>query len=709
MSAAPHRGLAVLVLLAALAGGPVLAQEVSGTLFRDRDGDGVRDAGEEPLPDVSVRLAGQQDAGDAYDATVTSGSDGRFAFTPGDGCYLLQVADPYGWRRTFARTDERQPGATGYVHPVGLRRFGGAPQLLDQLLAGQVRYTSMGDSIAYNWNSCFDTSSFWYSRQVRDRLRCVAPAASVTLDEAAIKGEHTDDLLVDETGELNNVFRVIEAQPELVTISMIGNDLLNDEPGPDPTQEEINRAVAEVLDSRANLQEALAALVSEIPTAEVELNTLYDNLAENCSTSDSSPFHVEWLPIVNRILREAAWGQERRVTNAEVFLEFAHEDLAGQCFGFPGLICNFLGDDIHPVEDGYEVIREKVWESIDGVNLGPRDALDATSITTADHGYLERVARLYPTRWETRGGAEVVDPEAAFDGDDAGAAASVRLGVEAEELRYAGFPDWLDELEPVKVVAGIRYRTSGSVTDDFYRVEASIGGVFRAPPGHAYTATDWNFYTPIVGGGGPDAPAEAPDYPEAELLVVPEIADLRTVTATLTKNPEIAPDGTGYTWPAVTLTELGDTEIRIAAAPVAGTAGDDYRVIVDAVWLDVYGQRRDRPPEVTGLLVEKTTDGGLVLTFDAVDGAEAYNVYLGDLATLAAEGRYTHGSATGSPLCDVPTESAGPGRRQATLAPAEVPPGQRYILVTAMVDGIESPAGFASDGTERPRSESVCR
>ena len=38
--------------------------------------------------------------------------------------------------------------------------------------------------------------------------------------------------------------------------------------------------------------------------------------------------------------------------------------------------------------------------------------------------------------------------------------------------------------------------------------EASTTGQFRPPPGYDYTTTNWNFYTPIVGGGGPNAPAE---------------------------------------------------------------------------------------------------------------------------------------------------------------------------------------------------------
>lgn len=692
------------VLLAAPVGS---AQNVSGTVFEDLDGDGVRDAGEPALEGVGVELFGRADSGATVDATETTDALGTFAFSPGNGCYLVNVVDPPGWRRTLTRFEEYPEGSSGYQAPVGQRRFGVAPELFSALRSGgTVRYSSLGDSIAYNWNSCFDSSSFYYSQQVRDRLRCVNPAATVNLDEAAIKGEHSDDLLVDETGELNNVFRMIDAQPEFVTISMIGNDLLNDEPeGDDPTQDEINRFVAEMIDSRQNLQEALASLVSEIPGATIELNTLYDNLAYAC---DSSRPHNEWLPIFNRMLRDLAWGQARRVTNAEVYAEFANEDLLGACTGFEDQICLFA-DGIHPRHTGYRIIREKVWESINGVSLGSRDAIGATTIDEVDHGYLRRVARLLPRDAEALGGATLSDAEAAFDDDDAGAVATVRLGIGAEEVRFSGFPSWLDEIDPVKVIAGVRYRTSGSVTDDYYRIEASVDGAFRPPPGHAYAPTEWNFFTPIVGGGGPNAPVESPDYGDAELLVVPEVATLREASATLTKNPELSPDGAGYVWPAITRDELGTTEVRVAAAPVAGTAGDDYAVLVDAVWLDVYGVEKPRPSEITGVTVAKDGAGGLVVAFDALADSELYNVYFGDLPALSTDGTLTHGDdVLGDRVCDAPTEDAGPGRLQTTLDGSQVPAGSSYLLVTGRVDGVESPAGSTSDGSERDRSQNVC-
>ena len=213
-----------LLLISAFSAMPASAQTISGKAFEDRDGDGVRDAGEPGLGSVSFELYGTRDAGGAYDQTQLSAADGSFSFSPGNGCYLLLGADPPGWRMSWARHDGFPKSTPGYSWPVGQPRFAKIDQGIANLKSGALRMTAMGDSIAWNWNSCFYQERFWYSRQVRSRLACTAPSASLTLDEAAVKGQDTDDLLIDDHDDLNNVFRVIELspQPDLVTISMMG-------------------------------------------------------------------------------------------------------------------------------------------------------------------------------------------------------------------------------------------------------------------------------------------------------------------------------------------------------------------------------------------------------------------------------------------------------------------------------------------------------
>jgi hypothetical protein len=439
------------------------------------------------------------------------------------------------------------------------------------------------------------------------------------------------------------------------------------------------------------------------------LNSLYDNLAYNCYTADSSAFHRQWLPIVNRVLRELAWGQTRRASINEVAAELSHEDQNVQCTGFDGMICRFFLDNIHPTNDGYTILREKVWEAGGGVNLGASDALGRTAIAGADYGYLQRVRRIYPTIAQAANGATIANPGAALTEADAGATASIQLGLGQQEVRLSGFPDYYDEDQAVKVVAGVRYRTSGTVTDDFYRIEASPTGTFRPPPGYSYTTTNWNFYTPLVGGGGPNAPASNVDYPTEKLLALPNVAAPRDVSATLTKNPVLAGGAGDYDWPPLTRAELGTTTFRVAAAPVANTAGNDlYQVELDVAWLDVYGWQKPRPAEVSGLLVGRQPDGTLALSFDALAGAQRYNVYFGRLATMRG-GSYDHGVASpAAPLCAATTTDPG-GGRLAIGVPASLQPGENaYVLVTAHVDGVESPSGVATGPVEIERRQSIC-
>ena len=81
-----RRSGALLALLLAAAS-PAAAQTVSGSAFCDHNADGVRDAGEEAIAGVPVRVAGQRDAGGAYDQSTTTAANGTFSFSPGNGCY----------------------------------------------------------------------------------------------------------------------------------------------------------------------------------------------------------------------------------------------------------------------------------------------------------------------------------------------------------------------------------------------------------------------------------------------------------------------------------------------------------------------------------------------------------------------------------------------------------------------------------------------
>ena len=705
------KGIALVVT--ALASGLALAQSVSGTAFDDRNGNGIKDPGEPAIPGVPIELYGTPDAGGAFDQSVVSAADGTFAVAPGNGCYLLRASDPAGWRQSLVRSDSVAVTTPGYTFPIGFPRYAKFDGAIAALKGGSLRYTAMGDSISTNFNLCGAPETFWYSKRIRDRLACTAPAAAVTLDQAGVSGQRTDDLLVDDNADLNNVFRVMELSPppKLITISMIGNDLRDVDPPGTPTQAQVNKAVDEILDSRQNLQEVLSVFTSQIPGVDIGLNTLYDNLAYNCYSSDSTAFHRQWLPIVDRILRDLAWGQTRRASVNEVAADFAHEDQNVQCTGFDQMICQgpLNLDTIHPNNNGYTIVREKVWEAAGGINLGSKDALSRTSIAGADYGYLRKIRHLLPTHAETRNGAVASVPEAALDDADGGATAGIQLGLGQEEFRVSGFPDWYDEDQIVKVIVGVRYRTSGTVTDDDYRIEAAPTGPFRPPPGYNYTTTSWNFYTPLVGGGGPNAPASNPDFPTEKLLALPNVAALRDVSATLTKNPTLGPGAGEYDWPAITRADIATTSVRVVSAPVSLTTGNDaYKVELDGAWLDLYGWQKPRPPEVAHVQEQRLADGTIDVSFDPLAGAQRYNLYWGRLDTLRAGG-YDHGAgAPVSPSCAAATEDAGGGRLEVVVPVAAQPGADAYVLVTAHVDSVESPAGFRSDASEIDRSQSIC-
>jgi hypothetical protein len=163
-------------------------------------------------------------------------------------------------------------------------------------------------------------------------------------------------------------------------------------------------------------------------------------------------------------------------------------------------------------------------------------------------------------------------------------------------------------------------------------------------------------------------------------------------------------------WRAPSHEDLATTTVRVVAAPLAGAAGDDdYRVELDHAWIDLYGWEKTRPPEVAGVVLARGGAGALVVSFAPVAGATRYNVYQGRLASLAA-GAYDHGVAPpAAALCDVPVVSAGGGRLETTIDAGDLAPGGVYILVTAHVDDVESPAGSSSAPAEIDRSQSTCR
>jgi hypothetical protein len=205
-----------------------------------------------------------------------------------------------------------------------------------------------------------------------------------------------------------------------------------------------------------------------------------------------------------------------------------------------------------------------------------------------------------------------------------------------------------------------------------------------------------------VGGGGPNAPASKPDYSNESLLALPNLASLREVSATLTKNP-VLPAGAGeYDWPAINANDLATTAIRVVAAPVANTTGDTYKVELDAAWLDVYGWQKQRPGEVKRAhhrtrgwrhprpVVRLTPERAALQPLHRPPGHPPRR----RLRPRRAAHRRAAVRATNT--------DAGGGRRNVALAPALQPGESAYFLVTAHVDDVESPAGTRAGSRDRP-------
>ena len=110
--------LAVIVLAAA---GLSRAQTLTGTVFEDRDGDGIIDVGEPLLAGVMVDLSGTQAGGASFAQTIVTGTDGLFSFSPGQGAYLIAPVDPPGWRLSVTRPtfSTRSPPPATFFRSAG--------------------------------------------------------------------------------------------------------------------------------------------------------------------------------------------------------------------------------------------------------------------------------------------------------------------------------------------------------------------------------------------------------------------------------------------------------------------------------------------------------------------------------------------------------------------------------------------------------------
>lgn len=678
--------LAPLVLCALAAGLPLAAKggTVEALFFDDQDADGLWDAGEPPIAGLPVTLWRGADVR----LQASSDTAGRLELATQDLPHALEVALPPGWR--FALPDpEECPAEDDFT--VGTLRLSSAIQLRGNTEdAGEFLYISLGDSIAAGANLCFvDTN---YVEDVAVDLEAIHRRDPSTwrLENRAIGGWHSEDLLtpIDEFGRPHEQFvgNVVAAVPDLVTISIGGNDFLSSDPPESRRSEpfdpaDVAASIRELIHTRQTAQEILSVLASELPATDLEINTVYDPESHACSTND---FYARSVPSWNRMLRDLALGQVRPVSVAEVYHDFAHRRPDGDCCGPQGLICQdvFDLDGIHPNAEGALVIEQAVMESLGQVRPEPG------VVTSVSRGMLREVARLQPAVVDALGG-RIQDPDAALALDDAGAAVAPEGG-EPGWLELSGFalpPD----VQPSTLVVGVRYRTTGAFVDDVHRFEASVLG-FAAPE---LTFEGWDTVTPLVGGSGlPGGGIGGPSVVNA----LPDVPSWRVVSAKVTLPGGALPTPQDVQALRVRLTVSVDPDDP-------GDTPDGPSVEWDGAWLEVYGTSAapDRPGEVSDVrageppLRVATASGGVRVSWAAEPGADAYRLYRG-----ALPGRAGDGAAFGSGS----VEPSGVGACTDGTAVLETGDGSSFYLVSAVAGdvaaGREGPLGFEADGrTER--------
>lgn len=570
------RTAAVLLGLAALVGSLrfAAAAEISGRVFDDRNGNGVQDPGEPGLAGVAVTVFGRKDAGGTFDRTVATDSTGSYRLRNADGlrdgCYLVDVAVPAGFAPGLSRSD---CPAEDEGWPVKSRRYSDTQSLQAAARANAGLYLAMGDSNSAGSHDPLCGDRDWVE-DLGPRLQCLAPAMTWVND--SVGGERSHHLLVDDAR--NNVFEAVRKNPVAITISITGNDYLGGRPEDrmEPfTDEELRPNSVRLNLARRNLQEILSYLVDELPDANIVVTTYYDPNASACSTDD---FTAQWGPIWMQMIRWVALGQTRTVGVSQLDADLAHLDVNREnCCGETGAICL---DGIHVNGRGASVELEKHWEAMGGVNLGRRDGIGSSTIANVNFPLLERRAVRYFRRATDLAG-NATEPLLALARDDAGSLVPGGTG----QMTLSGLDSRYDGIRISAVKVFTRYRTTAPPADDFYRFEASVSGF--AEPG--VRVTDWNTYTPMVGGEGNDG---------AAVLAKPHAPGFREVSALLTVNLKDDGKSAGsYSFDPPTWDDLGRLEVRLRHT-MQGAGPDPFEVEWDAAWVEVYGSEESASYDV---------------------------------------------------------------------------------------------------------------
>src|SRR5581483_2106741 len=195
--------------------------------------------------------------------------------------------------------------------------------------SNDTRYMAIGDSLAAGYGAIPTTQGYaylLYQGAIFDNV------TNTLFSDSAVPGATSGDVLAYQVPQAGNLFR-----PDVITISVGGNDLLQILNGADPT--------AVLTQFQSNLQQILGGLRQGLPLARIYINNLYDIPEITANIPGARQVILQFNAIVAGVAQ--AWG----AGVADVFSAFD---------GQTGLLLVARNGasqfEVHPTNAGYRVM-----------------------------------------------------------------------------------------------------------------------------------------------------------------------------------------------------------------------------------------------------------------------------------------------------------------------------------------------------------------
>lgn len=191
-----------------------------------------------------------------------------------------------------------------------------------------IKYMALGDSLAAGYKAMPATNGYVY---LLYRSGAIAPLPQLLFADAAVPGVTSGQVLAYQVPQAVDVFK-----PDVVTLTVGGNDLLTILEGADP---------ATVLTNyQNNLATIFQTLRTRLPNARIYVSNLY--------VVPQIPGAEQTIPILNQIIAQVA--NAFGVPVADIYTPFqGHPELL--LINHPG----YAADEIHPTNAGYRIIEQQ--------------------------------------------------------------------------------------------------------------------------------------------------------------------------------------------------------------------------------------------------------------------------------------------------------------------------------------------------------------